>query len=394
MEAAVAFLCTADAALYFAALSLLNLFEDALGAMLLALALSFGMLLLTQQFRYTPALRIALSPLPFLSLLLLPFGRAWIFFVPVPLVMTLLAALDRFDWDEERTVLFMRVLIGCALAFMLPAALSTPPKTKFIVLLLLFVLLAVIGLRMLRTPGSGTRLRFVSISGALLTVAIGVSGGFLVGGALTRPDILLAPARWFFLALGWLFGKLMENATFPEIEQETYGDAVPTPSESPIPTVEPGELEQLAPQQWTGNVLPTLVTILFVILAIVLIVLLLRRRRRVTPSYVGDMEYFPEQREEKKSPARRRITLSANRVREAYRSYLLLLESGAALQLRPSETSLEVQQKAAGQPGASEAEELRELYLRARYAESGGAKDARRAEALLKAIRRSFRERQ
>ena len=103
MEAAVAFLCTADAALYFAALSLLNLFEDALGAMLLALALSFGMLLLTQRFRYTPALRIALSPLPFLSLLLLPFGRAWIFFVPVPLVMTLLAALDRFDWDEERT---------------------------------------------------------------------------------------------------------------------------------------------------------------------------------------------------------------------------------------------------------------------------------------------------
>ena len=395
MEAAIAFLCTADAALYFAALSLTQTFEEAYGALILALVLSFGMLLLAGALRYRSVLRIAVSPLPFLGLLLLPFGRAWIFFIPVPLTMTLIAALDRFDWDEERTARFMRVLIGCGVVLLLPSSLSTPPRTKSVAMLVAFLVLAVIGLRLLRSGDGDRRRNLYNITGVLIPTLIGVGGGLLLGTTLTRPDILLAPVRWFFIALGWLFGKLMEHAKIPEEEMEPFFGAVPSAEVSGSPTPTPSEslLPEAATQPSSPMFLSVLGTLLFILVAAALIALILRNRERSVSSYVGDTEYFPEQREEEKKPrARRRRSLSVDRVREAYRNYLLLLENASERKHRPSETSLEVQQRAAGQPGAQEAEELRKVYLRARYAEKTSAEDARRAETAFKSIRRLFRE--
>ena len=98
METASCLLICGNAALYLALICRLPAFEGAFPAMLLVLGLGLLMLLLAARFRYLPALRIALAPLPFLSLLLLPPGPGWISFLPVPLIMALFAVLDRFDW--------------------------------------------------------------------------------------------------------------------------------------------------------------------------------------------------------------------------------------------------------------------------------------------------------
>ena len=120
METASCLLICGNAALYLALICRLPAFEGAFPAMLLVLGLGLLMLLLAARFRYLPALRIALAPLPFLSLLLLPPGPGWISFLPVPLIMALFAVLDRFDWDNWQTGRWMRPVL--ALGALLPKA--------------------------------------------------------------------------------------------------------------------------------------------------------------------------------------------------------------------------------------------------------------------------------
>ena len=108
METASCLLICGNTALYLALICQLPSFEGAFPAMLLVLGLGLLMLLLAARFRYLPVLRIAMAPLPFLSLLLLPPGLGWISFLPVPLIMALFAVMDRFDWDNWQTGRWMQ----------------------------------------------------------------------------------------------------------------------------------------------------------------------------------------------------------------------------------------------------------------------------------------------
>ena len=77
--------------------------------------------------------------------------------------------------------------------------------------------------------------------------------------------------------------------------------------------------------------------------------------------------------------------LSPNaRVRREYRAYLDYCEAHGLTILR-GDTSLDIMGRASGMDYAAEAE-LREIYLRARYAETATAEDAARAAELVKKI--------
>lgn len=80
-----------------------------------------------------------------------------------------------------------------------------------------------------------------------------------------------------------------------------------------------------------------------------------------------------------------RLFLSPNaRVRREYRAYLDYCETHGLTILR-GDTSLDITGRASGMDYAAEAE-LREIYLRARYAETATAEDAARAAELVKKI--------
>ena len=76
-----------------------------------------------------------------------------------------------------------------------------------------------------------------------------------------------------------------------------------------------------------------------------------------------------------------------NRVRDAYRSYLILLSSRGGLRLSESDTSLQVRQRAEELPGRELSEEIRQIYLRARYAGKASVEDAQRIEDRVKKLR-------
>ena len=105
------------------------------------------------------------------------------------------------------------------------------------------------------------------------------------------------------------------------------------------------------------------------------------------PENGPDIEYIPEKKEQKRSKRRPRSTRAVSRVRDAYRSYLLLLRARREIPLKETDTSLQVQERAAALPGQELAEELRQIYIRARYAGKATQEDARRAETDAKMLR-------
>ena len=74
----------------------------------------------------------------------------------------------------------------------------------------------------------------------------------------------------------------------------------------------------------------------------------------------------------------------AARVRQAYRQYLAYCETHG-LTILPGDTSQDLTGRASGVDYAAEAE-LRQIYLRARYAGTATAKDAARAAELVRKI--------
>ena len=129
------------------------------------------------------------------------------------------------------------------------------------------------------------------------------------------------------------------------------------------------------------------ISVLFAVAAIVAIVIILSRRVYVRPEGGQDIEYLPEKKVQKRSKHRHRSTRAVNRVREAYRNYLIMLSVRRGIRLTESDTSLQVQERAAELPGQELAEELRQIYLQARYAGKATMEDAHRAETDVKKLR-------
>ncbi len=391
MENASCLLICGNTALYLALISRLPYFDGALPAMLLALGLGLFMLLLAARFRKLPVVRIGVAPLPFLSLLLLPPGPAWISFLPVPLSMALIAVLNRFDWDNWQTIRWMRpVLIGGAF-LLLHFAMRTPPVKDGILLCAIFFALCIVGLRMQRLGRSETKNILLNMGGVTLPIAIGAGGGGFLWLLLTHRELLREFFYWLLYPLIWLARKLF-SAEVEEEKIEWFHDLLGDPVEATPPPLEeiPAEgstvVLRLPEINW-----PLVFSIFFSVVAIIVIAVMISRRGAFDGAENGrDIEYIPEKKAQKRSRRRPRSTRPVNRVRDAYRSYLMMLRVRREIPLKESDTSLQVQKRAAELPGQELAEELREIYLLARYAGKATAKDARRAETAMKKIKEQF----
>lgn len=131
---------------------------------------------------------------------------------------------------------------------------------------------------------------------------------------------------------------------------------------------------------------PLVFSVILAVAAVVVAAILISRLN--TGAENGrDIEYIPEKKKQKRNKRRPRSTRAVNRVREAYRTYLMMLRVRREIPLKGSDTSLQVQERAAELPGQELAEELRQIYLQARYAGKATPEDARRAETDVKTIR-------
>lgn len=387
MENASCLLICGNTALYLALISRLPYFDGALPAMLLALGLGLVMLLLAARFRKIPVVRIGVAPLPFLSLLLLPPGPAWISFLPAPLIMALFAALNRFDWDDWQTSRWMRPVMIFGAFLILHFALRIPPVKDGITLCAVFFALVIIGLRMQRMGGSETDKALLNVGGVVLPVAIGAGAGGFLWLVLTHRERLREFFYWLFYPLIWLARKLF-SAEAQEEKVELFHDllgkaeeATPPPLEE-IPPEESAVVLRLPEIDW-----PLLISVILAVVVVVVAVVLFIRLVRARAENGQDIEYIPEKKEQKRSKHRPRSTRAVNRVRDAYRSYLMMLRVRREIPLKGSDTSLQVQERAAELPGQELAEELRQIYLQARYAGKATPEDARRAETDVKKLR-------
>ena len=388
MENASCLLICGNTALYLALICQLPYYDGDLPAMLLALGLGLVMLLLAARFRKLPIVRIGLAPLPFLSLLLLPPGPAWISFLPALLIMALFAALNRFDWDEWQTSRWMRPVLVVGTLLLLRFAMHIPPMKEGIVLCSIFFVLAIIGLRIQRMGDSGTSKTLLNVGGVAVPIAVGAGTGGLLWLILNHREHLRTLFYWLFYPLIWLARKLFaaepKNEEVVEQYHELFGiaeEATPPPQDA-IPTEETISFLKVPEINW-----PLVISVLLAIAAIVVIVIVFFRLLNLRQENGPDIEFIPEKQEQKRSKRRPRSPRAVNRVRDAYRSYLSLLSVRRGIPLAESDTSLQVQERAARLPGQELAEELRQIYLLARYAGKATPEDARRAETDVKKLR-------
>ncbi len=386
MENASCLLICGNTALYLALISRLPYLDGSLPAMLLALGLGLLMLLLAARFRKIPAVRIGVAPLPLLSLLLLPPGPAWISFLPAPLIMAFFAVMDRFDWDDWQTSRWMRPALLFGTFLILHFALRIPPAKEGVILCAIFFALGIIGLRMLRMGRSESDKVLMNVGGVLLPIAIGAGAGSFLWLTLTHRELLREIFYWLIYPLIWLANKLFSAEAQEEREtlfHQLFGDAqeaAPPPLEE-MPTEESIAVLRLPEINW-----PLVFSVILAVAAIVVAAVLISRLN--TGAENGrDIEYIPEKKKQKRNKRRPRSTRAVNRVRDAYRTYLMMLRVRREIPLKGSDTSLQVQERAAELPGQELAEELRQIYLQARYAGKATPEDARRAETDVKKIR-------
>ncbi len=387
METASCLLICGNTALYLALICQLPAFDGAFPAMLLVLGLGLVMLLLAARFRYLPVLRIALAPLPFLSLLLLPPGLGWISFLPAPLIMALFAVMDRFDWDDWQTSRWMRPVLALGGLLLLHFALHSPPVKEGIALCGLFFLFGIVGLRLQRVGDLESGKTLLVVGGVVLPLVIGAAAGGLLWLLLARRDLLVSLFYWLFYPLIWLANRFIHNVEpkegFLEEAAPLPTDAQESPTPPPFDPVEGGSLVLHLPDiNWT-----LLAHVLFALAAIGLVIFVLSRWSYVKPESGRDIEFIPEKKARKQKKLRRRSSRTVSRVRDAYRSYLILLSSRGGIRLNESDTSLQVQERSDELPGRELSEEIRQIYLQARYAGKATAEDAQRIEDRVKKLR-------
>jgi len=215
--------------------------------------------------------------------------------------------------------------------------------------------------------------------------------------------------EWIFRPIGlfvlWLFGLLFPGE---------YAEAVPTPTpdHTPLPTptiIEepvPNGASMVAAEDRTGYLINRIlvekaaviggyvVLALLLLAAIFFIVRYVRRNRTESEQD----EFIYEEAETDTSPRKRRaakdvsVSGNAHQIRKIYRQYMELMRQHGVLIQRDS-TSLDILDEAEQISLSPAAKTLRELYLKARYADGGAVsrEDVQEAQRCLQEIRSKFK---
>lgn len=240
-----------------------------------------------------------------------------------------------------------------------------------------------------------------------LALVLGAGGAAALLGSRRAVELLLTAARAVYTyvaapllyAMVWLFYLLIRGVAWL-IALLPLSDA---PLLEELPQMPEGFAEQellSIPEDGGGNTILSVIlramgAALLVLAVAAALFFLLRWLSRRSPARQDVRPAFRDRRSTVDAPERlsRRAMAreqgSAAAVRAAYRKYLKLCAAGGVSR-EPGDTSLDLLRRGAELFPQPEADELRTLYLRARYGESASREDAARARELLRQLRRRF----
>ena len=234
-----------------------------------------------------------------------------------------------------------------------------------------------------------TRLVFVNLIAIVLVAGLALltSSKWLWDGVLWVLRILAMPIVYLmsWIAVGftrlfmWLMSLLPDNPNqelppteFPEETDPTLPDGLPVNGDVQLPAV-----------------VERIITVVAMLIVVALIVLLfwffLKRRRASRYSKAGGSE--ERSRVDGNGPGRALSDPSAvSAVRKAYQKYLKMCRK-EGLERGAGDTSYDVALESTKYYPRENVEDLRELYVAARYDGAGGREEARRAKALVRHLR-------
>ena len=393
MKYATAFLTIAEIALYFAFAMLFPALSACYSIVLLFLALAFCGMILAETLEKYAVLRALPVLIPLTALLQTPRTYLLLLFLPPFLCLLFTSVPGRFHrayWQCAQTA---KGLFALAIAFTLIALIRTPIGMHTMVLIMIFFLTCIFGLRMLRLNTRGS-VQWVMYSLADL-LPLPAAGLAAVGGVMLfvrgkkTIEILLTPLAFLIslipMAVGWLLRwmrpleeKLEESSSQVESAAEEAAAALETAEETkPIRDALHLEID------WGLGFF-----VIFIVATVLVIILIFRKRQEERVDSADGItggKFFRRERRRRKASA---AGSPAERIRECYRDYLRL-QYQHGLERVPGDTSLDVL-RFSGETQSSEAEKrLRQLYIKARYKGDAEKEEALEAERILEMLSRN-----
>ena len=407
MKKTAAFRFTADLCFYF---SILSIFP-AMRAWMLPMALFAAAFLVVSLIAvHVPwaALRLLLALLPGLCFIGAEIKPLLVFPALGWLYMIIVLTSGRFHiWlDEYRRIYrVMLVIVLCSLAA--NAAHSAIYRGDVIsypslIYAFCFLCLGVIAMRGIQMNANMSFRWRLANAAAVVGVPLLAFGGSVLIYMLLR---FTAPGLNYVLKPVGRFVDWLILAVTPEKQLDPTTTPIPMPSTPPSISLQiPGHegravLEENIEPNWAGTQLVDRATMIggYVVLAILLLLaiyLVVRYARRSSRKALQEDYLYEETEEElppekkKRGGSRRIIPTPADQVRAIYRKYLeLMRENGVRVQ--KDSTSEEILDEAEQIRLTPAAQRLRELYLKARYAEGSQVtrEDVQEASRCLKEIR-------
>lgn len=412
MKRTAAYRITADLCFFFSILSIFPAFRPWQTPMALFAAACLAVSLVAVHCPYA-VLRLLLALLPGLAfwnaklsfLLVFP-ALGWLYVI-------LMLTAGRFHlWLDEYRRIYRAMLIVCLCSIAANVAHSTVysgdvisyPSMIYALLFLCLGVLAMRGMQMNANMGAPWRITNALTVIGVPTLAIGASTLLYLLLRSLRPVV-----EWIFRPIGlfvlWLFGLLFPGE---------YVEAVPTPTpdHTPLPTptiIEepvPNGASMVAAEDRSGYLINRILVekaamiggyVVLAILLLAAVFFIVRYVRRNRAESEQD-EFVYEETEEDVRPRKRRagkavsVAGNAQHIRKIYRQYMeLMREHGVRIQ-RDS-TSLDILDEAEQVNLSPAAKRLRELYLKARYAQADAVsrEDVQEAQRCLQEIRSEFK---
>ncbi len=415
MKYASAFLVTAEIALYFSFALLFTGVSECFPAMLIFLLLIFLGMILAETLEKIPVLRAVMLLIPAAAAFFAPHTGLLFVFLPAFLYAFFTAALGRFEreyWRYVRTakVFFVLGIVSGGIFIIRKTAsahsilkIGGVPLFEVVSELLLldslimvgiFALLLIIGLRMLRI-GKGASFRWLLYSLAELLVfpaaavlACGTAALVMKGKKIL--EILITPLgalmAAFPAALAGIFSwmKPIEES----VEESTSG------SES-LASETAAAIETTADAAVFPN-LPNLpafhfnwrlfLAILFIAGTAAVLIVVFRKKHEKQEDFEGDIAGGKFYRSKRKRRKTRYPDTPAERIRACYREYLDF-QYQRGLRRVPGDTSLDILRFSQGNPSEDGEARLRELYVKARYRGIADQEEAQEAEQILARVK-------
>lgn len=407
MKRTAAYRITADLCFYFSILSIFPALRPWQTPMALFAAACLVVSLIAVHCPYR-VVRLLLALLPGLCFLRAELSPLLVFPAFGWLYLILVLTIGRFGmWVDEYRKAFRLMLVVCLCSLAASVAHSTVYRGSVISYPSMFYALAFLCLGVMAMRGmqmnANMDLRW-RLSNALTVIGMPL---LAVGGSLLIYLLLrsLKPVvSYIFRPIG-LFVLWLFNLLFPGEYEAPL--PTPTPVASPLPT--PAFIEEatghgnmvmddMADNFKLGSVLLEkaaavggYVVLALLLLAAVFFIVRYARRNRLD----SEKDYYVyDETEDGAAPKKRRAkkeaapSAPAQQIRRIYRDYLELMDKNG-IRIQKDSTSLEILDEAARVSLSPAAQRLRELYLKARYADGSGVtrEDAQEAARCLKEIR-------